>query len=125
MMSIVKLSLAILSVITLSGCFETKEEREDRLAQFNGQTLNQVSEKIGEPDLQDKSKAIWNYKEIRVYKEPIYHYINGFRIRTGYYSDTEKFECKFTATLSGNRVKSSMYEGNSCRRFAPKIKTKA
>lgn len=119
-----KALIAITLTILLSGCFETKEEVEARQSQFNGSTVAQVSAVIGKPIAQDSGKAIWQYKNSYVDRVPIQHYMNGKWITSGYRNQTVNLDCKYTATLSAGRIKTSTYVGNSCNGFAPKIRKK-
>ncbi|KAB7610397.1 hypothetical protein F9L33_13935 [Amylibacter sp. SFDW26] len=114
------LSLAVV----LSGCFETAEERETREMQFNGKTVAQIAAVIGNPTIKDKTKAVWVYKDTYIDRTPIQSFRNGKWITTGYRNQRVYVNCKYTASLSKGRVNSSVYDGNSCNRFAPKIKKK-
>lgn len=106
--------------LALSGC-ETTEEITARQDQFNGSSLAQVIATIGEPTQRDKSKATWTYKNSYINRVPIQHYMNGKWITTGYRNETVQVNCTFVATLNSGRVIKSDYEGNRCKRFAPKL----
>ncbi len=111
-------------MLLLSGCFETEEEREAREAQFNGKTVSQVATVIGKPSAQDKTKAVWLYKDSYINRVPIQSFRNGKWITTGYRSERVHVNCTYTAALNKGRVVSGIYEGNSCGRIAPKLKKK-
>jgi len=118
-----KALIALALTLLVSGCFETKEEAEARRTQFNDRTVAQVSAIIGKPTAQDKSKAVWQYHNAYYKQVPYQVYQSGIWItlfRTEYVSQ----DCTYTATLSGNRIKTSHYAGNSCRRFAPTMPKK-
>lgn len=117
------LTISALTFI-LTSCIETKEEAEARRMQFNGQTLPQAYEIIGKPDVRDNTKAIWQYSNSYTQQIPIQNYKNGRWITNGYRTEYVNLACTYTAHLSGNRIISSEYKGNSCRRFAPTIKKK-
>lgn len=121
----IKQKTFIILTLTLlvSGCFETKEEAVARHIQFNGRTVTQVSGIIGKPAAQDKSKAIWQYHNAYYKQVPYQVYQSGIWI-TLYRTEYVSQDCTYTATLSGNRIKTSHYVGNSCRRFAPKMPKK-
>lgn len=117
-------TLSVLTItLLISGCFETKEEAEIRHAQFNGRTVAQVAAVIGKPTIQDRSKALWRYENSYYRQVPYQVYQSGIWI-TLYRSEYVSQNCTYTATLSGNRIKTSHYTGNSCRRFAPKMPKK-
>jgi protein involved in sex pheromone biosynthesis len=122
------IKLKILAALTLtlfvSGCLETKEEAEARQAQFNGKTVAQVVAVIGKPIAQDKSRAIWQFQSSYTRSVPIQQYINGKWVTRGYRTEQVNVDCTYTASLNSGRVTNSKYEGNSCGRYAPKLKKK-
>ncbi len=111
-------------VLLLSGCIETSEEHEARQAQFNGKTVAQIAAVIGQPAAQDKIKAVWLYKDSYIDRTPIQSFRGGKWITTGYRNQRVHVNCTYTALLSRGQVQSSVYDGNSCGRYAPKIKKK-
>ncbi len=121
-----KTALIISITFALTAC-ETKEDVAKRLIQFNGKTLAHVSQIIGKPTLQDKSRAVWFYEAIHTEYQPYYHpYRYGHR-HHGYghrIPHTYRVNCTYTASLKSGRVLASKYKGNSCQRFAPKPKKK-
>jgi|GEM_PF-5883158 len=119
-----KTLLAFALTLLVSGCFETKEDAEARLAQFNGKTVAQVAAVIGKPIAQDKSKAIWQFSSSYTRDDPIRQYINGKPVIVGYRPRKVNINCTYTAALRAGRVKASAYQGNSCVRFAPKLPKK-
>ncbi|MBL4750231.1 MAG: hypothetical protein JKX71_06565 [Amylibacter sp.] len=117
-----KTALAISLTFALTAC-ETKEDVAKRLVQFNGKTLAQVSDIIGEPTLQNKTRAVWFYEATHTEYQPYYY---GHRHRHHGYAIpyTYRVNCIYTASLKSGRVVASQYKGNSCQRFAPKSKKK-
>lgn len=109
----------------LTGCLETPEQAEARRTQFNGKTVAEVSEVIGKPTTQNKSKAVWMYQNSFTNRVPTQSYINGTWVTTGYRTEQVRLRCTYTATLSEGRIKTSHYDGNSCQKYSPKIKNKA
>ena len=119
-----KTALIISLTVALTAC-ETKEEVAKRLVQFNGKTLSQVSDIIGEPTLQDKSRAVWFYEAIHTEYRPYYRpYRYGHRHHGYAIPYTYRVNCTYTASLKSGRIVTSKYKGNSCQRFAPKPKRK-
>jgi hypothetical protein len=124
-MTFVKPALLLCTAFLLTACLvETPEDKVARLAQFNGKTLEQVKASIGPPTLHQGNTAIWLLNESRTYYAPQYEFINGVRLYVGQISRTERSYCKYTATLSGNRIQTSMYDGETCKRFAPPLPKK-
>jgi len=119
-----KVLAALTLTLLLSGCFETKEQIAARQAQFNGKTVAQVAGVIGKPIARDRTKAIWQYHGTYTRSEPTYIYVNGQRILSGYRTIVGNLDCTFTAALQAGRVKNATYVGNSCARYAPKLKKK-
>jgi len=111
----------LLPCIVLAGC-ETPEERAARETQFNGKPLAQVIAAIGQPDLQNSTTAVWQYRERDVIFEPIYIYTSTGQARVaGHRRRVIENECTYTARLSSARVVASQYVGNNCRRYAPRL----
>lgn len=124
-MTLFKSALPLCAAFLLTACLvESPDDKVARLAQFNGKTLEQVTASIGPPTLHQGNTAIWLLNESRTYYAPQYDYIYGARIYVGQISRTERRYCKYTATLSGNRIQSSVYDGTSCKRFAPTLPKK-
>ncbi len=119
-----KVTAVLLLAVILSGCVETAEELKVRQEQFNGKTVAQVAEVIGQPAAQDRTKAVWLYKDSYIDRTPIQSFINGKWVTTGYSNQRVHVNCEYTAALSKGRILSSVYVGNSCGRFAPSIKKK-
>lgn len=113
------------AAVLLTGCLETPEQAEARRTQFNGKTVAQVAEVIGKPTAQDKSKAVWMYQNSYTNRVPIQSYLNGAWVTTGYRTEQVRLKCTYTATLSAGRIKNSIYDGNSCARYSPKLKKKS
>jgi hypothetical protein len=114
-----KIIIPISLTLTLAAC-ETPEQQTARLEQFQGKALAEVTSIIGEPTIQNKTTAVWYHESVHTDYQPIYHpygYGYGFGHRRTY-----RLKCTFTATLKNDRVATSSYKGNSCKRFAPKIK---
>jgi hypothetical protein len=127
-MSGFKTFILIILTLALSAC-ETPEQQTARLAQFQGKTVAQIVDVIGPPTLQNETTAVWFHESIHTEYRPYYWpygygYGYGYRNGYGYGSrrSTYRLNCTFTATLKDDRVISSSYKGNSCKRFAPKIK---
>lgn len=112
--------LALLAPLFLAACLETPEERVARETQFNGMKVAEVAARIGEPSFQNAELALWQYSHHYTKQEPIQTYINGSYVIVGYRSVKRENKCTYTAKLSAGRVAESIYEGNSCRVFAPK-----
>ncbi len=108
-------------ILTLAGCFETPEEREARQTQFNGKTLQEVEARIGEAYKRTSQQAIWKHSYTSRQAVPIYAYLNGQQTVVGYRYQTVTHSCTFTALLKGRKIVSSDYQGNDCRRYAPKL----
>jgi hypothetical protein len=114
-----KIIIPISLTLTLAAC-ETPEQQTARLEQFQGKALAEVTSIIGEPTIQNKTTAVWYHESVHTDYQPIYHpYGYGY----GYgHRRTYRLQCTFTATLKNDRVATSSYKGNSCKRFAPKIR---
>lgn len=107
----------------LTAClFETTDQKVTRLTQFNGKTVAQVSQIIGKPTEQTTDSAIWAYSKTTTTREPVYEDFGVFGgLQIVYYDETTTTsKCTYTANLSKKRITSSLYDGNSCKRFAPK-----
>ena len=113
-------SIAIIACLLLSAC-ETPEERLERETQFDGQTLDFVIAKIGQPNSTTSERAVWSFESSYDKQIPIQHYINGHWVFVGYRRERVSVDCTFTATLSSGRVATSHYQGNSCTRYAPSL----
>lgn len=121
-MSGFKTLIPICLTLALSAC-ETPEQQTARLEQFQGQTVAQVAEVIGKPTLKNKTTAVWFHESIHTEYRPYYWpYGYGYGYGYGGRRTTYRLNCTLTATLKNDRVISSSYKGNSCKRFAPKIK---
>lgn len=121
MLSFSRAFFALMVCLVLVAC-ETPEDRAARETQFNGKPLAQVSAAIGKPDLQNAKTAIWKFSERQIYFDPIYIYDSHGRARiVGHHRRPVHLECTYTATLSRGRVVASVYEGNSCLRYAPRL----
>jgi hypothetical protein len=118
-----KIIIPISLIFTLSAC-ETPEEQTARLEQFQGKTVAEVASIIGAPAIQNKTTAVWYHESIHTDYQPIYRpYGYGYGSPYGYgHRRTYRLKCTYTATLKSGRVAASSYKGNSCARFAPKIK---
>ncbi len=123
-MTFIKTVLSLSAAITLTAClFETPEQKVSRATQFHGKTLAQVSQIIGPPTEQAPNTAIWFFDKTVTIKEPIEEK-RGRRNRivvVGTYDDITTFKCTYTATLVNDRIASSVYKGNSCKRFSPYV----
>jgi hypothetical protein len=120
-MSALKIITPIILTLTLSAC-ESPEQQTARLAQFQGKTIAQVTDVIGEPTIQNKTTAVWYHESIHTEYRPYYWpYGYGYGYGYGGRRSTYRLKCTFTATLKDGRIISSSYKGNSCKRFAPKL----
>ena len=119
-MSGLKIIIPISLALALSAC-EGPEDQTARLEQFQGKTVAEVVSSIGEPAIQNKTTAVWYHESVHtdypLYRPYGYGYGYGYGHRRTY-----RLKCTFTATLKNDRVATSRYKGNSCERFAPKIK---
>ena len=110
------------TTLFLPGC-ETPAEIEARRSQFNGAALGDVIATIGEPQSQSSSQAIWHYSRSGVHYVPTYAYRpNGQAYVVSQRRMDYTITCTFTASLASGRVVDSLYDGNGCDRFAPKLK---
>ena len=120
-----KIIIPISLTLALTAC-ETPEQQTARLEQFLGKALAEVTSTIGEPIIQNKTAAVWYHESVHTDNQPIYHpYGYGYFYGYGYaygHRRTYRLQCTFTATLKNDRVATSSYKGNSCKRFAPKVK---
>jgi hypothetical protein len=121
-MMIIKTIAACALIIPLSAC-ETKEEFQTRRNQFNGQTVAEVSQRIGPPKTQDNTKAVWITINKYIDRKPITRCRLGKCRTVGYRTRTIEEKCTFTATLEAGRIKSSKYVGDNCGPLSPKLKT--
>ncbi len=121
-MMIIKTIAACALIISLSAC-ETKEEFETRRNQFNGQTVEEVSQRIGRPNTQDNTKAVWITINKYIDRDPIRRCRLGKCYTIGYHTREIIEKCTFTATLEAGRIKSSQYVGDNCGPLSPKLKT--
>jgi hypothetical protein len=108
-------------LILLSAC-ETKEEFQARRNQFNGQTVAAVSQRIGRPVAQDKTKAVWITRNTYVDRDPIVRCRQGRCYTVGYHTQVIEEKCTFTATLKAGRIMTSTYKGDSCGPLSPRLK---
>lgn len=118
-----KLSLlsCIAASLFLTGCFETAEEIEARRTQFNGMALSDVTARIGAPDRTSSSQAVWTYENTFWHQYPIYGTVGGKRVVVNYSRTRVTHKCTYTAALKSGRVVESLYEGNYCNVFSPKL----
>lgn len=115
------IALLLTGALGLSAC-ESPENRAAREAQFDGQPLSAVIARIGNPSIQTTDKAVWTYKETTTNSMPVYRYTqDGQAIFVGHNHQKVTLSCTYTALLNAGRVLESRYEGNSCRKFAPKL----
>ena len=105
----------------LTGCIESEEEITARKAQFDGRLLSAVVSKIGAPQSQSNTQAVWDYKNTSTTRVPIQSLENGVFVTKGYRTQTTILTCNYVATLENGRVINSRYTGNSCRRYAPDL----
>lgn len=115
--------LASAAALLLAGC-ETAEQLEARQTQFNGMPLQDVIATIGEPRSKSSKRAVWHFTESGVNFEPIYGYRpTGQAYVVGHRRVPYTLACTYTANLRSGKVVESLYDGNGCRRYAPKLKT--
>lgn len=111
------------AALFLAGC-ETAEQIEARQTQFNGMPLNDVIATIGEPRSKSSKRAVWHYTKSGVNFQPIYGYrANGQAYVIGHNRVPYTLTCTYTANLQSGKVVESIYDGNGCSRYAPKLKT--
>jgi hypothetical protein len=114
------LGLAMLA--SLVAACETPQDIVARQAQFDGKTFNEVVAVIGNPKQKTSQSAVWNYKETHTNLTPVYRYDqHGRAILVGHNRNDVTLTCTYTANLKSGRVTSSTYDGNGCKKYAPKL----
>lgn len=104
----------------IAGC-ESAEQVQARETQFIGQPLAQVIARIGAPQHQDASRAVWKHNDKVTQAIPIQTYRDGRYQFDGYRYETRHLTCTYVAILRAGYVQESHYSGNDCRRYAPKL----
>ncbi len=120
---IINKTLSVFALLILVSACETKEEFETRRNQFNGQTVAEVSQRIGRPTAQGKTQAVWVTINKYIDRNPIRRCRLGKCYTVGYHTNEIIEKCTFTATFEAGRVKSSKYVGDNCGPLSPKLKT--
>ena len=107
----------------LAAClFESSEQKVQRTTQFNGKTLAQITSIIGQPTEQNTNSAIWHFDKTVIITETRFENLpRGKERLIGGVTETTRFNCTYTATIDRERITSSVYDGNSCRRFSPTV----
>jgi len=120
--SLVNSTLVLFAGMMLLAACESPEDRQARETQFDGQSLDAVVTKIGQPTQLNANKAIWFYRDTQTNYVPVYSYNQyGQATVVSHNRQVITVECKYAADLKSGRVVRSTYQGNSCERFAPKL----
>ncbi|WP_069299114.1 hypothetical protein [Neptunicoccus sediminis] len=115
---ILKPAFFCLAALGLAAC-ETPAEKQQRLTQHNGKTVEQVIASLGTPVSRTPTQAVWERRNSYVVRHPEYERIGGVMLLVGYDNQIVDQKCLFVADLQNNRVVSSTLSGTGCYKMLP------
>ncbi len=118
MPNILKPALFGLIALALAAC-ETPAEKQQRLTQHNGKTVEQVIASLGTPVSRTPTQAVWERTDSYVVRHPEYERIGGVMLLVGYDNQIVNQKCLYVADLQNNRVVSSTLSGTGCYKMLP------
>ena len=118
MPNILKPALFGLIALALAAC-ETPAEKQQRLNQHNGKTVEQVIASLGTPVSRTPTQAVWERTDSYVVRHPEYERIGGVMLLVGYDNQIVNQKCLYVADLQNNRVVSSTLSGTGCYKMLP------
>ncbi|GGA11403.1 hypothetical protein [Neptunicoccus cionae] len=118
MRNALKPALLSIAVLALAAC-ETPAEKQQRLTQHNGKTVEQVMASLGTPVSSTSTQAVWERRNSYVVRHPEYERIGGVMLLVGYDNQIVNQKCLYVADLQNNRVVSSTLSGTGCYKMLP------
>lgn len=112
------LLMACASLLALAAC-ETPQEKQLRLTQHNGKTVEQVIASLGSPVSRTASQVVWEQTDSYVVRHPEYERLGGVVILVGYDNQIVNQKCLYVADLQNNKVVSSTLSGTGCYKMLP------